>query len=261
MVGLVTALASAWACDTAYSAADLAAELVLATRDHDAPARAAAMLPCVTEPLAPADAALYHRTMGAAAARAGDTLLAVAELRAARALLPDWTPPPHLVGPWARAGEESTGPRATIEEALVDGGLTTELWLDRASIVQRFEEGEWTTRYVGALAAVEPLAPAPEAPAAFPPASRRQAVLAFRDRPSVPLIVAGSTLLLASGVGYGVHVYWRSRFNDLDDPEIDDQTELSAVGNVANGALFAAWGGTALGGGLLAGGVLSVKFE
>ncbi|MBM4367735.1 MAG: hypothetical protein FJ102_16100, partial [Deltaproteobacteria bacterium] len=67
VVGL---LAAAWACDTAYSAADLAAELLLAARDHDAPGRAAAMLPCVTEPLAPADAALYHRTMGAAAARA-----------------------------------------------------------------------------------------------------------------------------------------------------------------------------------------------
>ncbi|MBM4367628.1 MAG: hypothetical protein FJ102_15560, partial [Deltaproteobacteria bacterium] len=168
---------------------------------------------------------------------------------------------PHLVGPWARAGEESGGPRATIDEALVDGSVTTELWLDRASIVQRFEEGEWHTHYVGALAAVEGLAVAPEAPAALPRASRRRAVLAFRDQPSVPLLVAGGTLLLASGVGYGVHLYWRTRFNDLDDPEIDDQTELSAVGNVANAALFSAWGGTALGGGLLAGGVLRVRFE
>ncbi len=261
MVGLVVGLASAWACDTVYSAADLAAELALAVRDHDAPARAAAMLPCVTEALAQADAALYHRTMGAAAVRAGDASLAVAELRAARALSPDWIPPPLLVGAWARAGEASTGPRAVIEEGLVDGVATTELWLDRASIVQRFEGGEWRTRYVGALASVEPLAFAPELPVDAPHASRRRAVLGFRDRPSVPLIVAGSTFLLASGVGYGVHVYWRTRFNDLDDPEIDDQTELSAVGNVANTALFSAWGATALGGGLLAGGVLSVKFE
>lgn len=261
MVAAVLLAAAAWACDSVYSGGDLVSELLLAGRDPTAAARAAAMLPCVSEPLSSADAALYHRTMAAAAVRAGQGARAVAELRAVRALQPDWVPPPALLEAWARAGEASTGPRATLDDGLVDGVPTRELWLDRASIVQRLEEGQWTTRYVEAVVAAEALAFTPPSPVAFAPPARRRLVVEFRPRPSVPMVVAGSTLLLASGVAYGVHAYWRSRFIDVDDPDIDTQAELATVGNTANAALFAAWGGTVAGGGVLAGGVLRVQFR
>lgn len=110
-----------------------------------------AELACVTEPLAPADAARVHRVEALTAFAAGDHGRTVAWFAAARRIEPGWELPPELASgdhplrrDFDRAGNEPMPERESFGEAFgrwcqVDGIRTTELPVRAPFVFQTFE--------------------------------------------------------------------------------------------------------------------------
>ena len=253
MLGLV---ARAFACDDVVTADMLVSQLMMADHDGAAPARARAALPCVSEPITPLDAALYHRVMARDALTRGAELEAVAEMRAARAGDPDWTPPPSLAALFARAQPDATAPSLVMPRAIVDGVDGGAVHLDRAVIVQSLEDTEWRTRYMTCVDASMdgPMSPVTEGDrlvplAVIPPVRPTPAgIHVARRKPlSVPFLITSAALGAGSIGAFGVSAVLNAQFHDLENPNVHDQDQLAVLGDGTNAAA-----GVAIAAGVLA---------
>jgi hypothetical protein len=152
-----------------------AAELAFAAVDEatfaEAEGRATAAIPCLVEPLAPEEAAAYHRIRGLRAFTLGDRAEAALWFRAAHVAEPDYTFPAQLVpdgGPVDKVWEEavSAGPSGKFQRlepprgshTLVDGQKSDARPMEIPAIVQLVEGDD-----VGQTALLRPGDPLPDA--------------------------------------------------------------------------------------------------
>ena len=260
-MGVVLLLvAAALACEDPVPSAELVAELTRAEHDPEVPARVRSWLPCVTDRVLPADAALLHRVFAMDAWRRGDTTLALVEMRAAHAADPGW-PAPLLWQPrWARAAEPTAAGGAVTPGTVVDGVDDAPIYVDRAAIVQSFEGGSWRTRYL-ILAESADLAELEGAPIAPPPVHGSRLFVRPRPTSKSPLLVAGGACLAVGVASWATSAVWNAQFHDLDAPGIKNQDELADLGNRTNVAAGVAAGLGVTGAGLLFAGFYTVQFE
>ena len=151
------------ACERDVPVSEFVSTLLAAQNDPSAATLAKAALPCLTEPITAADAALFHRVMAADSTRRGRDTEALASARSAVIANPAWLAPASLAALYARARaapEESPIPLGV--ETRVDGQVGMGLHADRPAIVQTPANGGMVTRYivpgVAAPAVAAPLA-------------------------------------------------------------------------------------------------------
>ncbi len=224
-------------CGAAPTLPDLVDLARRARLDGDAGTLLATRLACLREPLDRLDAVLLHHGLAMAAWQRRDGPVLAAELRAVQALDPAWRPPGTMLAAWTAMPPAEAG-GSLPWEGLVDGEAGP-LPLDRATIAQRLENGEWETRL---------LVPMVEPPAGLAvPAERTRRVptpvhVRITPKPHVAPLVVGAGLGVASLVAFGMSVAWTEEFHDLDNPAVRTEADLVDLGNRANAMSGASFG-------------------
>lgn len=255
-VGLLAA-----AADVSDAFAELDVPRFEAARD-----RAAALLPCLAEPLTPAAAAAVHRVGAIDAFVVGDEPGAVSAFRSAVAAYPAWRLPSDTVprghplrlafdaAVTAAPGPTSTLPVPLDATLLVDGRAALDLPLDRPVILQ-WIDGLGAVAWTRRLASGEPppaYAAAPEdARAAY--LARSVITLAPRRRP-VALALTSGGLAVGAAALYGGALASGAAFRDPSTPYDD----LGAIRTRTHGLLIGA--ATSLAGALASGSVAIARW-
>ncbi len=259
---LLATVARAADCPAGTGLADLHAELRAAEAafggmDLDGFAahhgRAASLLPCLDEPVAPADAAAVHRVEALAAFMAEDRAGTVASFRAAAALDPSWRLDEALAPPGHPLREQLETARVLPPSPRVDLGETGELVIrvDGTRDVGRPTDQPTVLQGLtpeGAIAGTSLVgigAPLPGWVPTGPARPRTDAATADRKGPRWVLLAPTA----AAGVGAaGLYGWaWASRARYLD--ETTPYSDLDALRSRTKGATVGAGvlGGVALG--------------
>ena len=171
--------------------------------------RAAALLPCLSEPLAPTEAAAFHGMMALGAFLQQDDAGAVNSFRAAIAAdltytLPrDLVPDGHPILVQIQVASSLTGsipislPDLSPDSITVDGGPATSAPTDRPAVLQRLSSDGAVRDTVYLPAGVALPSWAPPTPLVADP-------LPADHRPPVLLALGAGASLAASGVCYGL---------------------------------------------------------
>ncbi|MCB9743186.1 MAG: hypothetical protein H6740_11350 [Alphaproteobacteria bacterium] len=211
--------------------ADLDLDALTEARDE-----AVSLLPCLSEPITPSQAAAYHRLMGMHAFASGQRDLVVSEFHAARKLVPGYVVPESVAPeghPLIQAYEQAVlADEGTLTQPIPPlGGYVTVGGVRGAArpskspvIVQVFDADDQIleTRYI---------APGSAMPDWGPPAMKDPEL-------RVPFLIATSGSLLATGALYGVARNYRGQFDDVNTPA----SELGPLRNKTNAAALAAMG-------------------
>lgn len=184
-------------------------------------------IPCLVEPLVPAEAARVHRALGLSAWLARDTAGATAAFAAARAADPTYTFPEAMVpasNPVRRAyeGAPTEGPSTRLPpprgQLLLDGVVTRLRVDDRPVVVQIVQHSDTTTLWVPAGA------PVPTWPA------RGKGL-------RVPLLIGAGAAAAGAGALYAVAADLRA-----DPPVPTSEDDLQAIGARNHAMVYGAAG-------------------
>lgn len=273
LVGLLSSFSLA--CEFPVSTLDLLSELLRAQHDPAAATLARSTLPCVNEPLTPANAAFFHRVMAEESQRLGREHEALSSARSAVAADPTWTAPESSAALYAQAREAGQDVAIALGDAIwIDGVAGAGLHADRPAIVQTASEAGFITRYLVPGVAV-PVATAPKSsPIETGPVATAPLATSFpatRPEPLPPAVQAApkkrsaAPIWVATGAATAISItaavlanVWAAEFYDLDNPNVPGPRALTALGNRANTASWVALGAGIAGGTLGAVGVLTV---
>ncbi len=232
------------------------------------------LLPCLGEPLAPPDAASYHRMEALAAYIQKDQEATLSSFRASLAVQPSYALPSSVApegnpidGLYDQAREAGDGEVVELSVPgsavfVVDGNRSSSQPQERPSIVQiSSSEGQllWTGLVPpgGEVPTWESLGLDPTVP---PVTDLSNAVALPGKGPSVPLLAgAGASAAAAAGL-YMLSFSLRSKYDDPDNPDVTSVAELDALQRKTNASVLGAAGAGVVAVGLGTVAFISVRF-